>query len=166
MAEFWDEAIYLLETLVMKAQGQDENGMDLAFFNGPIKLNGSNKPAKFKEKMEDPQARPSSGNGIHTDIRKPLGEIFFDYLQTVRGSRKRVRRLTVIILTDGKWEGMANKHEVNNMIVDFAKKLERAQGNSLLARQVTFEFVRFGFDSDATHRLQQLDDELPFEGVP
>ena len=31
MEDYWFEAQYLLETLVMKAKGQDKNGMDLSF---------------------------------------------------------------------------------------------------------------------------------------
>jgi hypothetical protein len=35
-----------------------------------------------------------------------------------------------------------------------------------MERQVSFEFIQFGFDPDATYRLQRLDDELPYRDVP
>jgi len=171
MTDWWDEAIYLLETLVMKAHHQDDNGMDLEFFAGSVKLKGSNRPASFREKMEDEEARPTAGNRAHTDIRKPLGDIFHRYIESVKDSQRnpkkhKLRKLTVIILTDGKWEGMSNKHAVEDQIVQFVKDLKAVQTQSLMERQVSFEFIQFGFDPDATYRLQRLDDELPYRDVP
>jgi len=171
MTDWWDEAIYLLETLVMKAHHQDDNGMDLEFFAGSVKLKGSNKAASFREKMEDEEARPTAGNRAHTDIRKPLGDIFHRYIESVKDSQRnpkkhKLRKLTVIIFTDGKWEGMSNKHAVEDQIVQFVKDLKAVQKQSLMERQVSFEFVQFGFDPDATYRLQRLDDELPYRDVP
>jgi hypothetical protein len=175
MADFWDEAIYLLETLVMKAKGQDENGMDLSFAQGNVSIRGSNRESKFREKMEDPGARPSVGSTAHTDIRKALGDILDDYLGEVRKSRQyssgkkkdkdKLRDLTIIVFTDGKWEGIADKEAVMNTIVRFAKELEKIQGKGFRMRQVSFEFVQFGFDADATYLLQKLDDDLPGDDI-
>lgn len=166
MADYWDEAIYLLETLVMKAKGQDENGMDLAFTNGQVYLKNSSKVAKFREKMEDQGAKPG-GNGIHTNLKKSLGDLLNKYIQDMRISIRRgdMRKLTILVLTDGIWAGMTDKHDVDKMIVEFATELKRVQGTSLQDRQVSIEFIQFGFDPEASYRLRRLDDELPFKGV-
>ena len=175
MADFWDEAIFLLETLVMKAKGQDENGMDLSFVHGNVRIRGGNREKKFTEKMEDPGARPSLGSTARTDIRKPLGDILDDYIKDVRNSRRhsnskkkdkdKLKDLTIIIFTDGKWEGMADKDTVMSTIVEFSKELEKIQGKGFRMRQVSFQFVQFGFDADATYLLHKLDDEMPGEDI-
>jgi serine/threonine protein kinase len=171
MVEFWDETIYLLETLVMKAWGQDKNGMDLTFANGPIEVKNSNTPSTFRNKMEHRDARPSKGSGVKTDIRKALEEVLYNrYLRVVKQSlqdhKVKVKKLTIIVLTDGKWDDMEGDNDVEDTIVEFAKKLKKIQGDHMQIRQVSFEFVQLGFDEGAAFRLQRLDDELPWRGVP
>jgi hypothetical protein len=169
MADHWDEAIFLLETLVMKAKGQDDDGIDLSFTNYQVNFKSSNDQSKFKDAMESPQIRPTPTSQVHTDIRVALGEITSRYLRVVEANRRSVtpvRALTVIVFTDGKWDGMRDKNDVENTIVKFALELQRLEGNNLRQRQVSFEFVQFGKDKDAAYRLQRLDDHLPFRGVP
>jgi hypothetical protein len=169
MEDFWDEATYLLETLVMKAKGQDKDGMDLSFTVGNKKLDNATRPSKFKEAMEDTKAKPMPG--VNTDMRKPLGDIFLEYLSKVWEKRsfvlrQKVRKLTLIVLTDGKWEGMgANRDDVDEMIIKFLKDLEQAMG-TLQFRPVSIQFVQFGNDPDAIFRLRRLDDELIHSEVP
>lgn len=169
MAPYWDEAIFLLETLVMKAWGQDENGMDLSFANGPVTIRGSNDPSKFKKKMEDPYAKPVTGKRIKTDMRKSLRDILYTYIQIVKQRRNnpktKVKKLTIIVLTDGKWGAKTSEHDVEDDIVDFVKALKKEQGNYGQVRQVSIEFVQLGYDEGAAFRMQRLDDELPFLGV-
>lgn len=166
MAAHWYRATHLLKTLVMKAAGQDENGMDLTFTAGPEKLQNQKSASEFKKKMEKAEPRA----GVHTDMRKPLGDIFSKYLEEQKGRKKYpskdIRNLTLIVLTDGIWEGMvSNKNAVHEMIVKFTKELEATIGN-LKHRPVSIEFIQFGNDEDATSRLRRLDNDLKWEGVP
>ena len=165
MEDHWFEARYLLETLVMKAKGQDKNGMDLSFTKGTVALEGSNDPAKFTKKMDERGATPMKG--WHTDLSLPLEKILSSYLADFKGAKAsdKVKKLTLIVLTDGKWQGMSDSEAVATVIKDFAQHMEQLTGGKR-ERRVSIEFVQFGYDADATARLRRLDDDLPYEGVP
>jgi hypothetical protein len=169
MERFWYEATYLLETLVMKAAGQDQNGMDLTFTAGPIEVRNKTRASKFVDTMKDSNARPSPG--MHTDIRKPLGNIFKNYLEKLEDKRKYPYKegpkdLTLIVLTDGLWAGVRDKDEVRQKIVKFVKNLEEVIGDRVKDRPISLEFIQFGDDEDATYRLRQLDNDLRWEDIP
>lgn len=166
MADHWAEAIYLLDALAMKASRQDEDGMDLCFTHGNVSTKGGKKPGTMIDKMKDPSARPDAHRGCRTDIRKKLGVLFRDYLSNVEKKGSGIRKLVVIIFTDGKWEAMTNKHDIERTIVEFVDKLKAAQNGYLDDRQVSFSFIRFGDDEEAKYRLRRLDDELIFQDIP
>ncbi|KAI9767404.1 MAG: hypothetical protein M1839_004508 [Geoglossum umbratile] len=153
MRRHWYEATYLLETLVRKAAGQDTDGMDLTFTSGSARVERGKSASKFREAMQRDDVRPNDSRV--TDVRSSLGTIFKDYEM----SKGKVKDLTIIILTDGKWEGVRDKYEVDNMVIQFGKKLKGY-------RPVGIEFVQFGNDRDATYRLRRLDMDLKWQGVP
>ena len=168
MKDFWYEATYLLETLVMKARGQDENGIDLSFTGGPVQVENKKQESEFKKAMKKPQAMPK--DGVRPDIRKQLGNIFAKYLQDL--DRRRVnpymsepRNLTLIIFTDGIWAGVPHKGDIDSQIVSFVRDLQNKIGN-LKHRPVGLEFVQFGDDARATERLRQLDNNLKSNNIP
>jgi hypothetical protein len=168
MEDFWYEAIYLVETLVMKAAGQDDNGMDLSFTGGPVKVVNKKDKSDFSKAMRDAQAQPA--DGVHTDMRKALGDIFAAYLEDLKNARrsaskKKVKDLTLIVLTDGIWAGVLNKDVVSQTIVSFVKQLEGMVGE-LRHRPVSIEFIQFGKDVDATYLLRRLDNDLKWDGIP
>jgi hypothetical protein len=150
----------------MKASGQDEDGMDLCFTHGNVITKGKKKPGTLLEKMKDPVARPEHYRGRRTDIRKRLEVLFRDYLSNVKKYGNAVRKLVIIIFTDGKWDAMTNKHDIEHTIVEFVGKLKAAQNGYLDDRQVSISFIQFGDDEDARYRLQRLDDELIFQDIP
>ncbi|KAF7505103.1 hypothetical protein GJ744_001243 [Endocarpon pusillum] len=178
MAQFWDEAAMLLEVLTMKAKGLDPDGMDLSFTTGPVRIQNSNDERGFTEAMDNDDATPN--DMTPTDMSASLGAILDAYLQDLRGkrlkgtreSKKRRstnsgdndRKLTVIVFTDGRWEGMDRKDQVDETIIDFSKALAKEVGN-LQKRYVSIEFVQFGNDPDASHRLRHLDNDLKYAGV-
>jgi hypothetical protein len=125
MAEHWVESCYLLEALAMKASGQDEDGMDLCFTHSNVHA-GKKRPGTLLEKMQDSNARTDPRHGWQTDITTKLESLFLNYLSYVSKSRRKVRNLVIIIFTDGKREGMENKHEIENSIVGFVGKLKNA----------------------------------------
>ena len=163
MGEFWDEAIFLLETLVMKAKGQDKDGMDLSFTAGDFELKGQTDHAKFRKALEDCQPR----GGVHTDMAGALGNILDKHLKDLRHpfQRNHVKNLTVTVLTDGIWAGARDKDGVEKMIVSFLKELTKTIG-PLPIRPVSIQFIQFGNDREATIRLQRLDEDLEKHGIP
>ena len=104
---------------------------------------------------------------MHTDMRGSLGNIFDKYITDARRKKQYnsdIKNLTLIVLTDGKWEGTKNKEEVNRKIVYFSRELEGIIGN-LKDRPVSIEFIQFGYDEDATYRLKALDNDLKYSGI-
>jgi hypothetical protein len=162
MKPFWFEATYLLETLVMKATGQDEDGMDLYFTHGPIKVLGGKNKSDFVGAMNNKSAKPM--DEIRTDMEVSLGELLDGYIGEARLRRSKTRKLTIIVLTDGKWEGMGDKDDVRKLVINFVGQLKEVIG-SLKKRPVSIEFIQFGDDADATYRLQKLDNGLKWFGV-
>lgn len=173
MKPFWYEAQFLVQTLLMKAKGQDTNGMDLLFTLGGVKVEGkeAKMPQKthlkgdpFMEAMKHREAKPTSG---HTDITVPLGKLFDKYLTEAKRRTQfghEVRNMTLIVLTDGIWAGTQNKEDVKNLIVTFVLELRNIIGK-LKKRPVSIEFIQFGDDEDATHRLWLLDNHLKYDGI-
>ena len=170
MEPSWWEAKFLLETLLEKARGLDENGIDVMFTIGSDKDNLQNQKGKSKimALMNNMGARPQKGHGNHTDMTEVLGKIFKKYIVHAKRNthyKLPVNNLTLIVLTDGIWAGTRNKHEVSAKIVNFSKELERTIG-SLEERPVSIQFIQFGYDIDATARLKALDDNLIYLGIP
>ena len=161
MIDYWYQATFLLETLVMKAAGQDEDGMDLVFTGGPRKLESKKKGSKFTNAMK--KAQPVSST--RTDMKAALEDIFSGYMTDFQAKPHKRKDLTLIVLTDGIWDGMVNKYEVEDKVVHFIEQL-RSKIAYLKDRSVSIEFIQFGDDKDATYRLRQLDEGLKWRGVP
>ncbi|KAH7324079.1 kinase-like domain-containing protein [Rhexocercosporidium sp. MPI-PUGE-AT-0058] len=157
MIPHWDEATNLLEVLVKKAEGQDPNGPDLHFTLGNHRLMAERRSSAFTNAMRHESATPTASAA--TDIRVPLGHLFEKYLGNTR------KAMTIIVLTDGLWEGVKNKEEVSEQIVTFIKKV-RDLPNNVVPRRVSIEFIQFGTDEAATARLKHLDDNLKDRGIP
>lgn len=144
----------------MKAAGQDENGMDLYFTRaGSKKVENQKTKYDFVTAMNSKSAKPMKD--VHTDMRASLGDILDDY---VSGYRSKRRKLTIIVLTDGKWEGMKNKNEVKSWIIKFLQESKGKIGG-LQHRPVSIEFIQFGNDPEATERLRELDDDLKGDDI-
>ncbi len=168
MIDFWDEATYLLKTLVLKAAGQDENGMDLFFTAGPVKAENKKDKSDFSKAMRDPRAQPLEH--MHTEIRVSLGNIFAKYLKEQKNRSKyaygaEIKDLALIVLTDGIWAGVQWKDDVSQQIVGFVRELGRISGD-LRHRPVGIEFIHFGNHPDATYMLRHLDKNLKWIGIP
>jgi hypothetical protein len=166
MYEHWDEATYLLETLVLKAHGQDPDGPDLTFVNDKMTLSKEKDWMAFRRAMQ--KARPNKDDLVHTNIRTGLEPIFHDYLNTVKraADKPKVNALTVIVLTDGLWDGMTDKNEiVPKIIVQFYKELDKKMDGMRKDRQVSIQFIQLGDDEEARERLRRLDDDMPWRGI-
>ncbi|KAF2726702.1 hypothetical protein EJ04DRAFT_173330 [Polyplosphaeria fusca] len=169
MAPYWEEATYVLETLVMKASPFDKNGMDLFFTLGPSENNLLNEKSEsaFRKKML--LSRPHKRHHkLVTDMVRPIESIFDKYFNDIderkRKGKKPKEQLTLIILTDGMWEGMSSSDEVYKYVQTLLKKLEKRDILGYKKRPVSIEFVQFGDDDNATERLRALDDDMEFKG--
>ncbi|KAI4218743.1 MAG: hypothetical protein L6R36_008776 [Xanthoria steineri] len=168
MKRYWAHATALLLTLVGKSAGQDEDGLDLKFTLGQVKLeNMKSKLSIWEDKMKE--AKPMKE--ARTNMKTPLHGILSRYLAHVKQHKrlqptKTYRKLTLLILTDGIWAGMGkNQNAVNDIIVKFVRDLEAVVGN-LVDRPVSIEFVQFGDDPAATYRLRRLDTDMKWHGIP
>ncbi|KAL8698877.1 MAG: hypothetical protein Q9201_006328 [Fulgogasparrea decipioides] len=155
MKNDWFQATYLLETLVMKAFGQDPDGMDLSFTTGSVKIQQQEKSSVFVNKMKQGYPKP----GVGTNMVESLSKIFDQYLTRLRSSKSRTKDVTLIVLTDGLWSGTTRKDGVKDKIVELLAGLDRVNHN-MKHRPFSIEFVQFGFDEDATRRLKDLDNFL------
>jgi hypothetical protein len=180
MKEYWDETQFLLETLVMKCKGIDKDGMDLLFTAGHVIVENSDNVTRFSEAMENENAMPIRDR--RTNMSWVLDNIFTDYLNELdnlkepkgkkkqgifrlKTKEKRVKDVTLLVLTDGIWAGNTMRDEVDNTIIRFVKQLQARTG-SVNPRGFSISFIQLGEDHNATVHLQHLDDDLKFEGIP
>lgn len=166
MEEHWSEVCFVLDRLVTISRNLDKDGMELRFTACDIKIDNvkGKEPEKFQEVMLSRKARPEPL--VDTDMAAVLGRILSDWIAEFKQSHK-TKDLTIIVLTDGKWEGMRLKPlAVDNKIVEFNETYSRIAGSNLRERAVSIQFVSFGQDEDALYRLMRLDDDLKFRGVP
>jgi len=180
MAEFWDEASFVLDVLARKIEPYDEDGLDLTFTEGSVEVSHSkNKKWPFgKREFEDAmiRSRPKTNRRMISATNMPdaLTRIFEAYIVDAEMDAKRgkPKRFTLIILTDGKWsrEGQQLVDVCNkikqfmtycNAVWDPVLKPEERKANC--QRPVSIQFVQFGDDLHARLSLRYLDNELPFE---
>ena len=165
MDAFWGEVKYVLEALVIKAIGQDRDGMDLKFTSGDVAVQGGKTWRDFRSAMNDPKFRPISG--FRTTITEVLGNTLANHIRYCKRYGQDAKNLTLLVLTDGIWAGEGNTADVEVRIIDFIETLVRTIGN-LQHRPVGIQFIQFGKDARATQRLGRLDRELVFKkpGIP
>ncbi|KAI8951168.1 hypothetical protein F4801DRAFT_578708 [Xylaria longipes] len=158
MRKYLEHAKATLLVLAEKVVASDEDGVDLIFTFADNRLGRRN--------VKDPwgkfgRAMDSAGGRISTDPQKPLatdmartlGEVFQEYEE-----KKTKQRMTLIILTDGVWEGSVQPNEVEEKIAKFFKDSKRTRTNGFEDRPFTIQFVSFG--GQATDRLNALDDDM------
>ncbi|TRX91142.1 hypothetical protein FHL15_007930 [Xylaria flabelliformis] len=156
MKTHWKWVTATLQVLAEKVAPSDDNGVDLMFtFAKDLNLSNVKRPwGKFGKAMSHAGKRISTDprRPLATDMAKILGEVFQRY------ERKQSRqRTTLIILTDGVWEGSDQVDDVEEKIARFFKGSKRTKGFE--DREFTIQFVSFG--DQAIHRLNALDDDMP-----
>lgn len=178
MVNFWVRVTWLLDLLVWRVHKYDDNGMELKFTYGKESLNlGPKKSQKlddFKAKMD--KARPTQGLATRTDMKANLSLIIDKH---IRDHPRLERKLLLMVLTDGVWEGMNSEHEVDNYLVDVLLKLNEIVSSDSIVdeaetsfpgtsatkfqdRPISVEFIRFGHDQKAIERLDRLDNQLKY----
>src|SRR5258707_389838 len=124
MQQFWSEARFVLENLVRCTWNIDSDGVELKFTTGPTEVQGrgdkSHDLQAFNSAMQHSDATPTPKTV--TDMSIKLHEILSSWLQKYKSARKyghNPKFMTVIVLTDGVWDGMrSNPFAVDQVIID------------------------------------------------
>lgn len=173
MAVQWQEATELMTTLVRRAIGYDDDGIEL-YFTSQANTNLSavelrkQRVADFTHAMGE--ARPASQSYLpqETNIVPSLSMVMGKYLY------EKKKPKTIIVLTDGIWQGLSDEYAVDELIINNLRHLRTihpdtaASGNinTIEAmRPLTIQFVRFGQNPHGSDRLRRLDDCLVEQGV-
>lgn len=155
MMPHWTNSEMTLLTLAMKIGPLDKDGLDLRYTIGEHhELNNIKSwgiESRFRKSMSDTYGRIDERD--QTDMAATLSVIFDEYLKDYS------KRKTLIILTNGLWEGSALTEDVENVILEFISNLKSRIG-SLKRRWFTIQFISYGNDEKALRRLQHLDDNL------
>ena len=126
--------------MLLKADGQDRDGIELFFTSSNIEVRGQKKAYEFTKAME--RARPHDvleSAPKKTDIRTKMGEIFDNYIydnkhKYIYDNKPRRSRfmypksVTLIVLTDGIWASMSNRNDVDRTIIEFVHQVNREAG--------------------------------------
>ncbi|KAF4932675.1 putative serine/threonine-protein kinase MPS1-like protein [Colletotrichum fructicola] len=158
MDDHWDNVNATLLTLAMKIGMLDKDGLDLMFTIGdPCKHNVSSAkewkiPEKFGKSMTNAKRDMARYPNNSTDMALALSRVFDNYIDY---SKKQ----TLIVMTDGLWEGSTEEYDVDNTISNFIVKL-KTKLDKAERRWFSIQFVSFGDDEKALKRLKRLDDEL------
>ncbi|GKT46581.1 uncharacterized protein ColSpa_06762 [Colletotrichum spaethianum] len=185
MVKHWKQATELLEVLVWRVLGYDDNGMELYFTNPDtnpkaiVREEKSQTVQQFARAMD--LGKPAK-NGLvvcQTTIVPELERIVNVYTRA-KLSKPETRKRTIIVLTDGIWEGMHDEYTLDVYLtsafhglrdihgdltyVESDQPLDR-EGISTI-RPITIQFIQFGNDKGASERLRRLDDDLWYNGCP
>ncbi|KAM7204655.1 hypothetical protein V8F20_003439 [Naviculisporaceae sp. PSN 640] len=174
MANNWGHVTYLLRILVWRSLHYDDDGMELKFTIGSEDWNL--KPTK-KQKVDDfvkrmQMAVPKPEGGKVTDMSASLSLILERHFKNHRDSgRSQIKRkLTVLVLTDGLWEGN-DEYDVDNYLVNCIQKIPDEEwkpepdggvptSRKPPSRPISIQFIRFGHNDKAIERLDRLDNHL------
>ena len=159
MSQYWAEATNLIDTLMMKVEGLDDNGVDFYVTDNTVTVSNTKSKREIKNAMvrAEPNELP-----LGTDMNAALGGIFQEHFYEQESNKnygKTLRKMTLIVLTDGIWSGTPEEDAVENQIVQFVNSMTEIYG-VMEVRPCTIQFIQFGEDAHATERLRRLDDDL------
>lgn len=161
MQQHWTHATYLIRILTWRALGYDEDGMELYFTetSDHVKQKKSQKVDDFSNAMA--KAKPNSKNSTSPNgIIQTLTNILNNSSQPPQDRPK-----TIIILTDGVWEGLPKDEAMDKLIRYYLDSLPE-DIKKLDKRPITFQFISFGYNKEALERLRRLDDDIQLEDFP
>lgn len=132
----------------------DKDGLDLRYTMGRnhncFGVKDWSIPTTFEFSMR--QAGKEINELYKTNMKDTLEKIFDGYTD-IR------KRMTLIILTDGLWEGSVNQDDVEKLIANFLMQL-KGRLKKFESRWFSIQFVSFGENKVALKRLQDLDDNM------
>ncbi|KAK8107550.1 uncharacterized protein PG998_009563, partial [Apiospora kogelbergensis] len=154
MRPYWPAMRIALETLASMIGSLDKDGLDIEFTLGKH-LNTSNAPVrKLLERFDkawDEALQPQDPSRTGTDMAIILSQIFFAYLGNT------AKPMTLIVFTDGVWDGTVSDEDVERSIVEFLGNPAIDEKPESL-RWFSIEFVSYG--QEGVKKLEKFDDEL------
>ncbi|KAK1689043.1 hypothetical protein BDP55DRAFT_427216 [Colletotrichum godetiae] len=187
MRKWWSSVIDLLEVMVWRALAYDDDGMEMYFTNpdtNPRAIVRGSKSQSVKDftkalEFAEPEAANSPTSAVETTIIPELERIINDYTRA-KTSKDEPRKKTIIVLTDGIWQGMHDEYTVDTYLRSTFHCLRDLHGDLTYIqpgqphsrkdvseiRPVTIQFVQFGDNKKAGERLRRLDDDLAKYGCP
>jgi hypothetical protein len=168
MEEHWSTVRFVLDVLTRKVSGMDNDGFSVQFTEGTGSFKNSGR-ASNKKTLDDmlSSRQVRSLPGTTTNIARSLRKVLSPYLEEVQRSKGRVSDLTLIVLTNGLWEGSTASSDIEHVVVDFATKLLRFERTRLdQSKRMSLEFIWFGGDQVVAERMKALDSELNPRGLP
>jgi hypothetical protein len=158
MSKHWGLVAETMKALLSLIRDLDDDGFEIRFTcDSSHSFFGRNSGARLEKSLQ--LERPRSD--MHTDMRMVLGEIFDEYVRRKLpySMSSNHRNMTIIVLTDGVWDGMADPRHVRGKIVRFVRRVRDIRGD-FVERPVSIQFIQFGNDPQAVRMLQYLDDDL------
>jgi hypothetical protein len=163
MVPYWPLLKFVADTLAMKVAPLDDDGIDFRFtiagyLHNRTNMQGLDGLAEMRRVLDNAEPKPPSEGHERdrspSDMSATLQEIFNEYWK-----KNECKATTVIVLTDGKWEGTQPANLINTAIVDFARGVQNDKRN-FGDRHFTIGFVQFGEGMNEKLKLKVLDDEL------
>jgi hypothetical protein len=162
MRPHWNQLIELSHSLAYLVKHFDSNGFDLYYTHSSESIRSSWKSTDLASNVR--QQEPPKSPKRYTDIETKLGSFLDDYRQRIENYHRRtsgffhrdVKRMLVIVLTDGKWQPHSDE-AIEGTLRRLASTLRECKRNP---KQIGVQFIRFGDDPDAQRRLDRLDNEL------
>ncbi|KAK8077667.1 serine/threonine protein kinase [Apiospora saccharicola] len=154
MKPYWPAMRVALETLATMTGSHDKDGLDLEFTIGKSHNTSGASVSKLLRKFDkarDEALRPRDNSKTGTDMATILDQIFSKYLSNT------IKPMTLIVLSDGLWEGTTSDVDVETSIVEFLKN-DAIKKHSSNSRWFSIEFVSFG--QAGLKKLEALDDDL------
>ncbi|RFU28626.1 hypothetical protein B7463_g7721, partial [Scytalidium lignicola] len=161
MEPHWHDVIALLGVLAWMIKDADPDGLELYF------TVSDGVPIRAKDTTPLVNALTSASRLGATNITFSLSNILDGYQSKLREQKPRrspwktprkglkdVRRMSLYIFTDGKWEGSDDAVTPIRNLVNHLKHLGFEKG------QVGIQFISFGNDPEGLKRLKILDDGL------
>ncbi|KAK1496617.1 hypothetical protein CTAM01_08255 [Colletotrichum tamarilloi] len=154
MKSHWEDVKITVLTLAMMIGTLDKNGLGLVFTlgsdNNVFEAKGRKMPSKFPQSLSN--AYQNIDDRSRTDMATTLARRFDAY-------KNYSKMQTLLILTDGLWEGSNLTDNVVHLITQFVEGLKKKVGKRE-RRWFSIQFISFGKSKAALERLRKLDDEL------
>lgn len=156
MLPHWENLKTTLLALAMKIGPLDKDGLDLVYTcgdtNNVTRAKGWDIPTEFGLSID--RAKSMMNQNDKTNIEETLSKCFDSHSTTNKSQRQ-----TLIVLTNGLWEGSTDWNSAEKEIARYINAL-RENIKKREKRWFTIQFISFGQDQKALKRLQELDDNL------
>ncbi|KAK7920892.1 hypothetical protein PG985_008914 [Apiospora marii] len=154
MEPYWPAMRITLETLASKIGKLDKDGLDIEFTIGKSHNTSKTHVRKLLQKFDrarEEALQPRVPSRTGTDMATILGQIFSEYLKDTS------KAMTLIVLSDGLWEGTHSDEDVKTSIVEFLRR-DAIEKKPVNMRWFSIEFISFGDAGLKT--FEELDDGL------